>query len=325
MTTVISSPTVKIESMFDHSWLLDDQKVAFAAAPFVASTISVSNHLSAWLTRNGYTAARVKSELYIQDAQITSYLTNQALEFLQRALCNTIAHYLLARNGLETWARVTNYYASYFCVHSLLCLQGRTITKLQLDKSVQVQIVPVDLRAHVFGITTRYLGRNPHHETPWVRFYKIYDRYAVSHQAYELVARTAYITEPTDESTERNSINYTPFIGFTEIRNLIRHQEFSTLFMEYISKLEEKSTLEEFLVDLQGFASDPDHKYFARTLLKLALAGEILRTVRTASTALETEWGSMKQKWQDFLSTVFPNTDNCYLHRFVPLIGTIPS
>ena len=136
------------------------------------------------------------------------------------------------------------YYASYFCVHSLLCLQGRTITRLQLDKSVQIQIVPVDLRAHEFGITTHHLGRNPHHETPWVRFYEIYDRYAVSHQAYELVARRAYITEPTDESTERNMINYTPFIGFTEIRNLIRHQEFSTLFMEYISQLERRCCTE---------------------------------------------------------------------------------
>jgi hypothetical protein len=205
--------------MLDHSWLLDDQKAAFAAAPFVANTTSVSSYLSAWLTANGYKSAQVKSELYIQDAQITACLMNQALEFLQRTLCNTVAHYILAKSGLETWARVTNYYASYFSVHGLLCLQGRAITRLQLDSTVQVQIVPVDLRGHVFGITTRRLGRNPHHETPWLRFYEIYDRYAVSHQAYELVARKAYITDPTDESTERNAINYTPFVGFTEIRN----------------------------------------------------------------------------------------------------------
>ena len=88
------------------------------------------------------------------------------------------------------------------------------------------------------------------------------------------------------------------------------------------SQLEQKSTLEEFLIDLQGFASDPDHKYFARTLLKLALAGDILRAVRTVSAALEAEWVSMRQKWQDFLTNVFPNTNDCYLLKFVPLIGT---
>ncbi|MBI3796145.1 MAG: hypothetical protein HY268_04135 [Deltaproteobacteria bacterium] len=282
MPTVITSPAGTIESMLDHSWLADDLKAAFGAAPFVANTTSVSDYLASWLTSSGYNSERVRSGLYVQDAQVTACLMNQALEFLQRTLCNTIAHYMLARSGLETWARVTNYYAGYFCVHSLLCLQGRTITRLQLDRAVLVQIVPVDLRNHVFGITNSHLSKNPHHEIPWRRFYQIYDRYAVPHQAYELVARKAYVTNPTDESTERNAINYTPFVGFTEIRNLIRHQEFSTLFVEYISKLEQKSTLEEFLIDLQGFASDPDHKYFARTLLKLALAGDILLALPTA-------------------------------------------
>ena len=109
MTTVITSPAVKTESMLEHSWLLDDQKVAFATAPFVANTTSVSSYLSAWLTGNGYNSVQVKNGLYIQDVQITACLMNQALEFLQRALCNTIAHYILAQNGLETWARVTNY------------------------------------------------------------------------------------------------------------------------------------------------------------------------------------------------------------------------
>ena len=139
MPTVITSPAATVESMLGRSWLADDQKVAFAASPFVADTTSVSDYLSSWLTSSGYHSTHVRSGLYVQDAQVTACLLNQALDFLQKALCNTIAHYILAQNGLETWARVTNYYASYFCVHSLLCLQGRTITRLQLDKTVQIQ------------------------------------------------------------------------------------------------------------------------------------------------------------------------------------------
>jgi len=312
--------------MLAHSWLADDQKAAFATSPFVPNTVSVSSYLSPWLVSNGFNAAAIRGgELCIQDEQVTVCLMNQALDFLQKALCNAIAHYILARNGLETWARVTNYYASYFSVHSLLCLQGRTITRLQLDSALPAQLVPIDFRSHIFGITTRHLGKNPHHETPWKRFYEIYDRYAVPHEAYELVSRKAHISDPTDESIERNRINYTPFEGFREIRDLARHQEFSNLFANYISALKEKSTLEGFLIDLRGFASDPDHKYFARTLLKLALAGEIILSIRGASGGIEAEWVTISQRWQSFLATVFPNPSDCYLLRFVPLIGSGPN
>ena len=320
MATVLNSSPANTKDMLDHAWLLEDQKRAFGYAPFVAKTTSVSSHLSG----NNYTSAQVKSGLYIEDSQITVCLMNQALEFLQRAMSNTAAHYVLAKKGLETWARVTNYYASYFSVHGLLCLQGRTITRLQLDNNISVQVVPVDLRSHVFGIT-RYAGRNPHHEAPWKRFYDIYDRYAVSHQAYEIVARKAHITEPTDESIERNSINYTPFVGFSEVQDLNRHQEFTSLFEEYLSTLEGKATLEEFLSDLQGYATDPECKYFARTLLRLALAGDILLALREVSHALEEAWASMTRRWESFLRTIFAEIDNCYLLRFVPLIGTSPS
>lgn len=325
MPPIIITPPATAESMIAHSWLADDQKAAFGATPFAAGLVSLSSYLSPWLTSTGYTEAAVRKEIYIQDAQVTQGLMNQALEFLQRALCNTIGHYILAQNGLETWARVTNYYASYFCVHSLLCLQGRTITRLHLDKALTVHIIPIDFRSHIYGITPRHLGSNPHHEAPWKRFYEIYDRYAVSHQAYELVSRFAFISDPTDESFERNTINYTPFKGFAEIRDLARRQEFSTLFADYISDLKQKSTLEEFLIDLQGFASDPEHKYFARVLLKLALAGDIIHLVRTTSPGLENEWMTMKQRWLDFLTTIFPDQNDCYLHKFVPLIGSTPN
>ena len=111
-------------------------------------------------------------------------------------------------------------------------------------------------------------------------------------------------------------------MGFQEICDLGRHQTFSELFLAYSSELERKTTLEEFLVDLRGFASDPDHKYFARVLLRLAFAGAILLPIRTVSAALEAEWTAMTQRWQAFLSTVFPDPSTCYLLKFIPLIGS---
>lgn len=323
MLTVINAPPGTPDIMIGHSWFVDDQKVAFAAPPFAAGAVSVSAYLSPLLINAGHNSKNLKPGICVRDEQITVCLMNQALEFLQRAICNTIGHYILAQRGLETWARVTNYYASYFSVHSLLCLQGRTITSMELGNSrLLVQIVPLDLRNHVFYITGHKLGRNPHHETPWNRFYDIYDKYSVSHPAYELVARKAFITEPADESIERNTINYMPFRGFSEIRDLQRHSEFSVHFTDYVSDLEAKNSLQEFLTDLQGYASDPEHKYFARTLLKIAFAGDIILSIRVVSEPLEVEWTTMREKWGEFLGAIFPDSNTCYLLKFVPLIGT---
>jgi hypothetical protein len=310
--------------MLDHSWLTDDQKAAFASASFTPDRVSVSQYLSPWLVSNTYNAAffRRGEVIIIEDARVTACLMNQALDFIHRAICNTIAHYILAQKGLETWARVTNYYASYFSVHSLLCLQGRTITRLRLDKPQEVHFVPIDFRSHVFGVTHRHLGTRPHHEAPWKHFYGIYDRYAVSHAAFETVSRRAYVAEPTDESDQRNTLNYTPFVGFTEILDLARYREFSAGFSKYIAVLEARNTLPEFLDDLQGYATDPDYKYFARTLLKLALAGDIILSIREASHAIDIEWTNVIEKWKNFLGTLFPDPSACYLLKFIPLIGS---
>jgi hypothetical protein len=326
MPAVVQTPTAPVESMMAHSWLAEDQKAAFSTSQFVPDLVSVSAYLGPWLKSKGLTSAAIKANgLCIRDRYVTSCLMNQALDFLQRALCNTAAQYLLGEKGLETWARVTNYYASYFCVHCLLCLQGRTITTLHLDTALHVQIVPLALRDHEFFITTRQVGRNPHHVTPWYRYYEIYDRYAVPRTEYEAVARKAYVVEPSDEAIERNAINYAPFAGFREIRDLARHLEFKGLFSTYVSDLEAKNSFEEFLADLQGYASDPEHKYFARSLLKFALAGEIIRSIRSVSPHIEAEWASVTQRWRGLLGTVFPDPTKCYLLKFIPLVGSAPN
>ena len=320
MPTLISSPSATVDEMLPHSWLLQDQQVSFNLSSFSPNRQSVATYISSWLVTEGYNSTRFNSEkvVYVQDTQIAAHLMNQALDYLQRAFCNSIGHYILANKGMETWARVTNYYASYFAVHSLLCLQGRTITRLQFDTQVEVIVVPVDIRNHIFGIK-KYKAST--HALPWKRYYEIYDQYSVSHTAFELVAREAYVTDPADESIERNSLNYAPFTGFQEIYALTRYQDFSSSFAEYASNLETKASLQDFLIDLQGYASDPERKYFARTLLKIALAADIILSIRHTNPALQVEWEAMHQRWCDFLDIVFPNPSNCYLLNFIPVIG----
>lgn len=64
---------------------------------------------------------------------------------------------------------------------------------------------------------------------------------------------------------------------------------------------------------------------FWKTRGRLALAGDILLALREVSDALEEAWASMTTRWESFLSTIFAGIGNCYLLRFVPLIGTSPS
>ncbi len=322
MPTVTPPPQANVETMLDHAWFLEDQKVAFSSAPFSSEAISVSCYLSDWLWKNSYKSSQVRSTLYIKDSQISVCLLNQSLDFLQRAIGNAVSHYVLARKGLETWARITNYYAGYFSVHGLLCLQGRTITRLRLDKSIQIQLVPVNLREHIFAITTLGSKRNPHHQTPWKNFYDIYDKYTVSHSAYGFVTKKINVVDPLDESNERNNLNYPPFVGFAEIRKPDRIQEFLSLFENYTSTLEQKDTLDEFLNDLRIFTTDPECKYFARTLLKIALIGDIFLSLRVVNSALQEEWTSRVLVWNQFLSNLFSGPANCYLLKFIPLIGT---
>lgn len=323
MARIIHSPPADIKAMMNHVWFLEDQEVAFSSAPFSPEEISVSDRVSSWMRENNYKSAQIENDdVYIEDPQIPSCLLNQALDFLQKAIGNTVAHYMLAKDGLETWARVTNYYAGYFSVHSLLCLQGRTITRLRLDKTAQVQLIPIDLRNHVFGVTESGVKGYPQHAIPWKKFYEVYDNYTVSHSAYESVTKKTNKTDPLDESTERNSLNYSPFVGFAEIRESSRRQEFLSFFKDYVCALEQKNTLGEFLINLRGLATDPECRYFARTLLKIALIGDIFLSLRNENSALRDEWVSATLRWRQFLNCLFSDTENCYLLKFIPLIGT---
>jgi hypothetical protein len=119
--------------------------------------------------------------------------------------------------------------------------------------------------------------------------------------------------------------NYTPFVGFQEISDLTRHQDFLSLFSEYTLNLEVKTSLEDFLADLEGYASDVERMFFARTLLKIAFAADIILPIRSATPALQTEWETAHQRWLDFLDRAVPSPSTCYLKSFTPLIGTAPT
>lgn len=326
MPTLITNPLVPITSMLGHCWTPQDLLIGFGLPTFTSSQVSVSSHISPWLDSEGYKAEMLGKNgshrlgVFVKDEQITSCLMNQALDYLRKAVCNAIGHYLLASRGLETWARVTNYYAGYFSVHSLLCLQGRTITHLNLNRNLRTSVVAVDIKNHEYGISISGLdGRE--HQVPWNRYYQIYDRFSYTRDAFSMVTKLAYVTDPTDESTERNQINYSPFQGFREIYDVARCGVFVELYDEYKTNLGTKSSLDDFLDELSAYATDVDRRYFARTLLRIALAGDIIRQICQVNPKFKSEWETTQQQLNNILLHVFPTPDS-YLLKFIPMIGT---
>lgn len=322
MSLKIVTSAIPITTVQEKCWLLRDQQAWLSGLANVPPMTSVSDYISPCLLGNGQKVDTIEGGICVHDEMLAGYILEQAIDYLQKAFCNVVSHHILASKGLETWARITNYYASYFSVHCLLCLQGRVFTRLSLDKTLQVQIVPLDLRSHIYGITAKGIGKNPHHETPWRRYYDIYDSYAVSKPEYEYVSRKTYRNDPLDENKERNKLNYTPFVGFQEIYNLVKCGGFSQIAVNYSLALEKKISLDDLLTDLQGYTSDADLQYFARTLLKIALIADVLRSLRVNCAPLQSKWDDIFKKWDDFLVLIFPEIANAgYLRKFGHLLA----
>ena len=314
-----------MDSMVNQTWLERDQVHAFGSARYAPSRDVVGSFLGPFLTVNGKSASDLHAGIFIRSEEVTALLLNQSLEFLQMSMANLVAHHFLVNAGLDTWARVTNYYASYFSIHSLLNIQGRSISRITLGSETPVFLMALDLTSHEYAVTSKFLGKNPYHKTPWTQFYSIYDRYATPHGAFELVTKRAHITDPTDESIERNSINYRPFAGFEEVRSLAFFGEKKSSFLEYERLLLEADSLDEALLSLQAYSTDADCRFFARTLLKILLVGNRIQLCARSNTGLESELVLRKSRWREFLDNVNLGGEENYVSKVLFFGGMLSS
>jgi hypothetical protein len=264
----------------------------------------------------------LKEGLRIQGTDITGRLLNQSIDYFQKGLYNFVAHYLLAHRGLETWARVTNYYSSFFSIHALLCLQGQTITRLTLGgQEIRCHIIPMNLTKHEYAFSTSGLGRAAEHKTAWQRYYTIYDRYSYPTNQFEIVYKKAHVTDPSDESDQRNRINYSPFIGFVEMIDKIIMQDFTTLYIASLSNPAPGGPLASYLATLQALATDPDFQYFARSALRLLFIADILKRLISGNATLNTEWGLRLPLWGQFAQTVFSDPPKNFFESFPAMLS----
>jgi hypothetical protein len=258
------------------------------------------------LDSQGIAGTELKDGINVQGSAITALLLNQALDYFQKGLYNFYAQYILATRGLVTWARVTNYYSSFFAIHCLLCLQGQTITRLKFGGLEQrCHLIPLDLTTHEYVFCVRGLKKKKEHQAPWERYYAVYDRYSYHFQQFEIVHKKMYMNDPVDEVDERNEINYVPFRGFAE---LIKHDEmedFKRLYLSALSTTLVNARFEEYLNALAPLATDPSLQYFARVALRILFAADMLKRFASSNAGFQAAWTNRLPLWQEFARTAF--------------------
>jgi hypothetical protein len=308
--------TGNVDIFRSKAWTNNDQLVSFSG-PFIPNTQSTASFMQPVIVPMGLTDAVLKTGHVFSGQDITTSLLNQSLEYFQKALYNFNSQYLLAKYGFGTWAGVTNYYSSYFSIFSLLSLQGRAITRISLNGVNQTTCLlhPIDFRNHQYVLTTKE-NRDSSHKLPWNKYYDIYDQYACILPEYEIVQLKRFVTQPVDESEERNKINYKIYEGFQEIVSITGINLFRNQYLTAIATPTLGDTIQKYLTALYSLATDPDLMYFARSALRLVLIRHLFEEIGNVNAQFKAELQTRIPVWQ---STMFDNyvPANNYYDDFV--------
>ncbi|MGN7787823.1 hypothetical protein ACTJIJ_25030 [Niabella sp. 22666] len=286
------------------AWSLADQLASFAA-PFTPSLASTASLIEPHIVPLVYTQTTLKPGHILEGQDLTASLLNESLEYFQKALYNFNSQYLLAQNGYQTWAEVTNYYSSYFSIFALLALQGRIISRVSLDgvNKIPCLLHPIDIRNHQYVLTTKE-STDSTHRLPWNKYYEIYDHYVCLKPEFDVVQLKGFVTEPKDESEFRNRVNYKIYEGFQEAINITHLTSFKQQYLNALITPVLGDTVQNYLTALHALATDPDLKYFARSALRLLLIRTLFEEIGNVNANFKTEFLSRIPSWQ---ATMFDN------------------
>lgn len=312
-----------ISSFLAHAWQLQHQERAFGGGPFVDTTNSVANFCGPHLDSLGYTNADLMSGLRIQGEDITVLFLNQALEYFQKSLYNFVVQYLLAYRGLSTWAEITNYYSSFFSIHALLCLQGRTLTRLTLGATEsRCHVFAINFLTHEYVICKKGINtKGGEHAAPWNRYYEIYDKYTHPVNDFEVIYKRAYVPDPIDELSSRHQLNYALFQGFQEIIDHRQMEEFKASYLAAVASPKVGTDRDACLVTLKALVTDPFFQYFARVALRLLFAADIFKRLILVNPNLKAAWERRLPLWRQFSLISFSDPAQNFLEDLPRLLG----
>lgn len=245
----------------------------------------------------------------VEGTEITSLVLSEALEYFCRAFYNFYAQDELVQHGYSTWSGVTNYYTSFFGIHSLLRLQGRCITSIWRPKGKRFHIFPYDFLQHQYIICTTGVERKTAHDSTWSIYYDVYNGFTYSDNLhFESIFKTKYVETVDEEMDFRNQINYEPYQGYKEIRD-------PELIAKFIQQYAEKKFTNNEIELLSRLTTDPDYRYYARSILRLIFAYTILSDIADENGDLDSLLGNTKNTLSSFLRQVEPRDEEDMISR----------
>jgi hypothetical protein len=232
------------------------------------------------------------NNVLVQGKDVTSAILSEAIEYFCRAFYNFYAHDKLIENSYATWSGVTNYYSSFFSLHSLLRLQARAITSIWRDRIFYV--FPYDLEKHQYVISRRGVNRKTSHGAAWFLFYEVYDSFRYdSNPLFEHIFKKKHTGTVEEEIDFRTQVNYEPYRGYDEIRE--------SVLPSIIEEYENKRFVNEEIKTLSSLTTDPLYKYYARSVLRIIFAYYLLKQVAEVNADLKGLISNRKTSLSDFV------------------------
>jgi len=264
---------------------------------FLEDKIALWKLLKALLEKNNIAHKSINSKIgiLIEGTEITSTILGESVEFLCRSLYNFYAQDKLIEHCFTTWSGVTNYYSSFFSIHSLLRLQGRCITLIKRPRGKKIYIFPYDFVKHQYVVCTNNVDRKSSHDAAWKTFFDVYDGFDYPDNLhFESIFKQKNIGTVEEEIDFRNQINYEPYQGYEEIRE---PEKIESTIEEYENKKFSNNEIEL----LSYLTTDPYYKYYARSVLRIIFSYTLLKQIATKNKALETLLSEVRTRWFGFL------------------------
>lgn len=308
------------EDFLNKNLDLEDIKKGFkeAKVAYYEGRIALWRKLKESLESSGTIARSITSEngVLAKGCEITSLVLGEALEYFCRSFYNFYAQDKLIEYRYPTWSGVTNYYSSFFCIHSLLRLQGRCITAIWRPMGKKFYIFPYSFLDHEYVICTNGVRGKTAHDAAWWLYYEIYDGFEYPDNLnFESIFKRKYVGTVEEEIDFRNQINYEPYQGYDEIRD-------PNLIPSIIEKYESKKFTRNEIELLSRLTTDPDYRYYARSVLRLIFCYTLITELASENNELVSLIGNQKADLSSFLRQAKPrNDENMLCRRLQKLMG----
>ncbi|HJX68600.1 MAG TPA: hypothetical protein VJ406_00030 [Dehalococcoidia bacterium] len=239
----------------------------------------------------------------VRDPEITKLLFLEADEYLAKALNNLCSGCVCHHKGYLSWGEVTIYYSSFFAIHGLLRLQGKSLGTSYVLFPYSIRS-PASIVNHEYVITSP-IPVNGIHEDLWRKFF---DTYSQNIEIDQMEYTDAIFFSDTQdivlEVERRNRFNYQMFESYQEVFNSVELNRRLLFNLKSIDPL--------FFSKLTYYVRDADRKYIAKAALRIQLLHSLLYSI-VEGTSLETYFNDRHGNRLNYLDSVL--TDSSPIDR----------